>query len=338
MQDYDIAVSDLRHVKHNQLNQYLNTERFAKLPRSFVESTPNAVITFDIVKVKLVSRLSSKYKRFEEFCSSIANGISTGANDVYIVSNDLVEKLGFENDVTKPTLRGGDFIRFHCPTSTEESILYVTKIFKADTAPHIYEYLSSYRDFLIQKSVEKRKGIRPWWLLFRAREEDMFLSPKIVFRQTSDKIVAAIDYTQSYYAIDSVNIANLHTIYNESQKYFLGILNSNVLHFFYREISQESGRVLAQVKPQRLRMLPIAWGNIEEEKKISKIVDNIENALATGNHGEQVAVWECELNALVYALYDLTPDEIALIEAQVGSTANSSAELPDDDVNEDNDL
>ncbi len=34
------------------------------------------------------------------------------------------------------------------------------------------------------------------------------------------------------------------------------------------------------------------------------------------NQGPQVAQWERELNALVYALYGLTEDEIAIVEGR----------------------
>ncbi len=40
--------------------------------------------------------------------------------------------------------------------------------------------------------------------------------------------------------------------------------------------------------------------------------------LDAGGQGPQVAEWERELNALVYELYGLSEEEIAIVEASIG--------------------
>jgi len=44
----------------------------------------------------------------------------------------------------------------------------------------------------------------------------------------------------------------------------------------------------------------------------------VRKLLDAKGQGPQVAVWERELNALVYELYGLTEEEIGIIEATVG--------------------
>ena len=167
---------------------------------------------------------------------------------------------------------------------------------------------------LFKKSVEKRKGTRPWWILFRARQEEMFSSPKIVFRQTSDRIVAAVDQSNNYYAIDSVNIGVLKPAYNKSAKFFIGLLNSSLLNFFYREISQEQGRVLAQVKPQRLKMLPIVFGTDDVRNAIILRVNQIEKIISANSKEYNIVQLTEEIDEIVYQLYGLTGEEIAIVE------------------------
>ena len=86
-----------------------------------------------------------------------------------------------------------------------------------------------------------------------------------------------------------------------------------LLNFFYREISQEAGRVLAQVKPQRIRVLPIAEANQETESAITNLVAKIIRAKSVQLNTDTSAL-EREIDQQVYALYRLTPEEIAVVE------------------------
>ena len=99
-----------------------------------------------------------------------------------------------------------------------------------------------------------------------------------------------------------------------SKIWFLtGLLNSKLLNFFYREISQEAGRVLAQVKPQRIRVLPIAEANQKTEAAVTNLVMAIIRAKSTQPSADTSAL-EREIDQQVYALYGLTPEEIAIVE------------------------
>ena len=93
----------------------------------------------------------------------------------------------------------------------------------------------------------------------------------------------------------------------------VGLLNSRLLNFFYREVSQEAGRVLAQVKPQRIRVLPIVQGTPETEAAVSKLVMQIVRAKAEDTNANTVKP-EREIDQLVYRLYGLTADEVRLVE------------------------
>jgi adenine-specific DNA-methyltransferase len=180
--------------------------------------------------------------------------------------------------------------------------------------------LKEHRSLLTKKCVEKNKGNRPWHVLFRARDEELFQVPKILFRQTGDSIIACIDHRVNYYGIDSVNIGILKNAFVEQKKYILGILNSKLITFIYRNVSQEGGRVLAQVKPQRIRVLPIAFPEKEKRKPLEKLVECIlditkeDDYIISSQKQAKVKSLEAEIDQLVYKLYDLTPEEIKILE------------------------
>lgn len=308
---YEIPVADLRDSNLSDLPEKLNTSRFSKLSVEVVRSTPNQIFTFDARRTELLTRLSNGFKLFESFCDDVANGISTSCDAVYIVATGDARKRHFEREYLKPCIRGGQFRRFWCPEITGDVLLYVTSSFEKARGPNILAYLKQHRDLLVRKSVEKSTGKRDWHLLFRPRYEGLFATPKIIIRQTGDHIVAAMDRDVGYYCIDSVNVAPLKQEHQTAGDFLLGALNSAVVNFYYQETSQEQGRVLAQVKPQRVRALPIPDATSEQQATVSAVVQILS---ALGGHidarGAQhardqlmFAYWERLLNGLMYELY-----------------------------------
>jgi adenine-specific DNA-methyltransferase len=310
---YEMPIADLRGCSLEELPERLNTPLFQRTPVESVRSAPNSIFSFDVRSASLVNRLSSQFVPFEKFCDDIANGISTGCDGVYIISAEKAEHERFEEPFCKPCIRGGQFNRFFCPKETGDRLLYVTSDFDTKRGKRILEYLSGNKPLLIRKSVEKKAGNRDWHILFRSRYEDLFRKPKILLRQTGDSIIAAVDDEAGFYCIDSVNVALVKRQFIAKIWYLTGLLNSRLLNFFYREISQEAGRVLAQVKPQRIRVLPIAEAKQEVESAITKLVMQIVRVKAKQSNGDTSAL-EREIDQQIYALYGLAPEEIKIVE------------------------
>lgn len=309
--EYAIPVADLRDASLEELPSLLITDTFPKASNKTFLSAPNAIFSFDKGTAELINRLAAGFEPFESFCEDVANGISTSCDEIYIVSGGFARKNGFEKEYLKECIRGGQFNRFYCPTHTDEFVLYITDDFSPKMGKNIYEYLTRNKDLLIRKSVEKKQGKRDWHILFRGRYEGLFRKPKIIFRQTGDRIIASIDQDAGYYCINSVHIGLVKPDHYEVLKYLIGLLNSNITTFYYREISQEKGRVLAEVKPQRIRSLPICKGTSQQRKVVETIVDflsslysNPESSTIASIPNKIVAQsFEEVLNGLVYELY-----------------------------------
>lgn len=309
--NYEIPVADLRDSKLEELPTLLTTETFTKTSNTTFLSAPNAIFSFDKGVAKLINRLAADYQPFESFCNDVANGISTSCDEVYIVPGDFARDRGFEKEYLKECIRGGQFNRFYCPVHTDEFVLYVTNKFSPKIGKNIYKYLGEHKDLLIRKSVEKKQGKRDWHILFRGRYENLFKKPKILFRQTGDRIIAAVDYETEYYCIDSVNVGKIKSEYIDYLGYFIGLLNSRLMVFYYQEISQEKSRILAQVKPQRIRSLPICIGTQQQRLIIKRLVNYL-STLHSNPDAETipsvpnriaVQLFEDLLNGLVYELY-----------------------------------
>jgi len=98
-----------------------------------------------------------------------------------------------------------------------------------------------------------------------------------------------------------------------SLKSLVGLLNSKLYDFLYWCINPERGEGLAELKAFHLYKLPII--------KLSSITDKIEVlvdqilSLKKENSAADVSELEAEIDRLVYTLYDLTKEEIAIVEA-----------------------
>jgi hypothetical protein len=276
---------------------------------------PTAIFSFDQQTTALVNKLAVGFPPFENFCDDVANGISTSCDDVYIVTAEFAKQENLEKQYLKQCIRGGQFSRYCCPPRTDEFVLYITNNFDPKVGKNIHRYLLANKALLIRKSVEKKKGLREWHVLFRARDENLFVKPKILFRQTGDKIVTAPDHEVGYYCINSVHVALVKKEFESRIQYLLGLLNSRLMTFYYRQISQEQGRVLAEVKPQRIRALPIADVSQSKQTPIVELVDRILAAKKRNPEADTSAL-EREIDQLVYRLYGLTQEEIAVVEGK----------------------
>jgi adenine-specific DNA-methyltransferase len=138
------------------------------------------------------------------------------------------------------------------------------------------------------------------------------VSKKIITRQTGSDLISTIDY-EKFIVRD-----NLYTIISKNaeyiEEYLLGLLNSKFLNWYYQNIiNNEVGEALAQVKRGHLCILPVAFPKELFSKKIIKIVSQILKAKKKNSAADTSAL-EKEIDLMVYKLYDLTYDEVKIVD------------------------
>jgi hypothetical protein len=96
----------------------------------------------------------------------------------------------------------------------------------------------------------------------RLRSPSIFERPKILSRQTADRIIGTLDDSHYYYS------NTLHgTAVTDSRfqlKYVLALLNSSVLNYYYHATTSEHKKVFAQIKIELLRKLPIKLTSMQQ--------------------------------------------------------------------------
>ncbi len=163
--------------------------------------------------------------------------------------------------------------------------------------------------------------------LHRKRDERYFLNPKLMLRQIGKIPTASYDADGFY---------TLNTIYNligtgpYSLKYLLGIINSKLGGWFWLKRNYDFKAIFPKIKKSQIESIPIRiikFENAQDRTSHDKLVVLVEKMLALHQQlaapktpqdttllQRQIAATDRQIDQLVYALYGLTDEEIALIE------------------------
>lgn len=155
-----------------------------------------------------------------------------------------------------------------------------------------------------------------------------FENNKLVVRRTGDFILANVD-NDNYYFSNNVFVC-IPKFTDISLLYFLGILNSKFLTWYYRTIQPRKGKLFAELKINVLNSFPMPNINLDDKQdkemhdKMVALVDSIialnkklaveKNPNAVTMVSRQINAIDKQIDALVYKLYNLSEDEIKIIE------------------------
>ncbi len=194
-----------------------------------------------------------------------------------------------------------------------------------------YQQSSKYKPILRGKNVSKYRinfqgeylyyvtGTR---ILTRGKTKDLFEIPeKILTQHVSSKIVAALD-TNNYYYLQTINgiTSKKETITN---RYLLALLNSTLMNFYYEYTFNIGAEFTTAVAIENLNKLPFKEISRSAQQPFIDLVDKIlaitkaEDYLANPTKQAKVKEYERQIDQMVYQLYDLTPDEIVVVEGSI---------------------
>lgn len=136
----------------------------------------------------------------------------------------------------------------------------------------------------------------------RLRQPAVFERPKLLTRQTADRIIAAYDAEGRYYYSNTLHGS---APVAADPWYLLAALNSMVVNFYYRATSDERGRNFAQIKLTLLRRLPIPELSSELQQTVGR--------LARAQTGHYSAERQLQIDQLFCRSLKLTTSEITLM-------------------------
>lgn len=271
-----------------------------------------------------IERIGTPLKEWQGL--NIYRGILTGYNEAFIITtekrNEILANCKDEAEkertakLIRKMLRGRDIKRY----SYEWAGLWVIGTFPSlkidiEQYPALKQYLSQFLP-RIEQSGEKgcRKKTSNKW--FETQDNiayyEEFEKEKIVYPETTQG---------AYFVYDNKGIFLEKTaffIVCENLKYLLGLLSSNLITYYYKNFSQgcKLGTKGYQYNKHALENLPIPKINSKNQNIVDELINLVDEILKAKEQDKNANTQELEnkINSLVYKLYNLTEEEIKIIE------------------------
>ncbi|WRB69825.1 class I SAM-dependent DNA methyltransferase [Helicobacter pylori] len=306
--------SDLKSARTLCMRQNaLSTESFIFANASFLD---------------LRDKMESVGTPLKDWDIQIYRGILTGANEAFIITTEKREEIlnacktqeerKRTETLIKPILRGKDIKRY----SYEWADLWVInthngytsnlkfKIPPIDIAkyPATKAHLDAHYDTIATRSDQ---GDTPYHLRNCAYLED-FEKEKIVYPCIMAKEPCFVYEEKGFYAPAPANIITGDKI---EIKYITALLNSKCIYFAMRKFYMGGG-IEGELKTNNLEKIPIPKITPQNQKLADKITDGAKAILEAKEKDPKANTKELEkeIDALVYQLYNLTDEEIKIIE------------------------
>ena len=250
-------------------------------------------------------------------------GIKTGCNDAFIIDASTYDQLITEDsnsrEVIKPVLRGRNLRKWKAQSANEYLIAIASSINKewpwseagstseaeaifSETYPVIFQHLHAYREQLIPR---KDQG-KFYWELRSCTYYHTFESPKILYSEVSKSLRACYDIT------GALGLKTMSFPTNDLS--LLAILNSTLFDWYARYKFQVLNDPWAggglQFYIQYMEKVPIATRTDRQKVELSRLVEEI----LVNPEDDGVYNLREEIDAHIYQLYELTDEEITLME------------------------
>ncbi len=281
-------------------------------------------------------RLKEKIERIgkplKDWDVNIYYGIKTGLNEAFIITTEKREEIlancKDEDErkrteaIIKPILRGRDIKRYSYEWAGLWVIIAKYGFYKiADKYPAIVTHLSQFENQLKErgqckytrtgKITNKDYPGQHHWLELDNNPQELYLS-----EFEKEKIVYSEIVREPQFYLDNGHYypeATVFIITGKYLKFLIGCIQSKLLTYVFKKFY--SGGGLGEdgfrYKKQFLEQLPVSLPTETEQQPFVALVEQI---LSKKEKGEDTTALEREIDYLVYSLYDLTEEEIQIIE------------------------
>lgn len=294
-------------------------------------------------ELKIKEKIEKIGTPLKDWDIKIQFGLKTGLNEAFIINGDVKRNiLAIEPESSifiKPILRGRDIRKY----KAEFADLWIINIpkgytiktmkktddfivsepipnygyFEYDEAwaffksnfPILSKYLVNFKD-----KAEQRQDMGDyWWELRACAYLDEFEKEKIMYSEI-------VREQQFYY--DKLNHypeATSFIITGESLKYLISLLNSNFVTFIFKRFYAGGGLGESgyRYKKAFLENVPIPKISLEEQQPFIDLVDII---LKKKEQGYDITAEEKQIDLMVYKLYELTYEEVNVVEPEFQMT------------------
>lgn len=290
-----------------------------------------------VLKAK-IERIGTPLKEWQGL--DIYRGILTGYNEAFIITtekrNEILANCKDEAEkertakLIRKMLRGRDikrysyewaglwviFIPWHFPNVEKPKTMLENEQDLKEQYLSLYKHLLSHKERLSKRNKEET-GIRyEWYCLQRwgANYYQEFEREKIVYPCIMAKEPCFSYETSFAFAMAPANII---TSNSDILKYILAFLNSDFIYLMLIKFYMGGG-IEGELKTNNLEKLSIPKINSKNEKLANELISLVDEILKAKEQDKNANTQELEnkINSIVYKLYNLTEEEIKIIEGK----------------------
>jgi len=267
------------------------------------------------IEQRIKQKIEQKGTPLKNWDINIYRGILTGYNEAFIIDGKKKDELIAQDpksaEIIKPILRGRDIKRYKADfadlwlIATHNGIKDkgIPRINVEKDYPAIYAHLKQF-----EPQLKKRQDKGDHWTNLRncayypefEKEKIVWPSVGATFYTLVEKKTFVLD--TNYFAVftsDSVN------------KYILGILNSSLIVYWINSNDTAVGDFVYRHYKYNFEQIPIPKLSESEQLPFVRLVEQI---LALKEQGKDTTALEAQIDLLVYKLYDLTYEEVKVID------------------------
>jgi type I restriction-modification system DNA methylase subunit len=297
----------------------------------------------------LFERLRGMPVKLGDVAARMAQGIRTSANEIFVLDtvnanenltdarSEVSGKVTIESPLLLPFLQGREIKAYSIKYSGKAVLVpYKVEGQKAQLIPEqdflrsypkAYAYLKQNKGTLEGREKGRMEG-PCWYGYVYPKNIELMRFPKFLVPDIADRAAFAFD-SEGRFAFTSGYAITLRPC-QESAHYILGLLNSALLSFYLRRISTPMRGGFFRYFTQFIEQLPIRTIDFADPTDVARhdrmaalvtqMLDLHARLAAEGVPHEKAALQrriemtDRQIDALVYELYALTPEEIKVVE------------------------
>lgn len=332
-------------VKYSKLDtqtiKNLDTFSYKNLP---LEILANKTWSFKSeVEEEIFSKVGVNTTKLIDLPCEISRGSSTGNDKIFLLEvkdgiliNGYDEVVNVESDLLITPIFATDFSRYLFKKKSkyklifpyqykDNKIQFINERTLAEKYPKGFNYLKSKRNLL-----EERAQYKDWYLFSAPRSLDLHSNADIVIPLLADKgLFAKLPLPGSDYTLMASGGFSITLSKETNADYILGLLNSKLLFWILSKLSNVFRGGWITCTKQYFEQLPIKIINEPRQVKMKDEIIKLVDQLLQINEEKQTQTLQskidqiqnridyCEqrINEIVYELYGLTKEEIALVES-----------------------
>jgi hypothetical protein len=244
-------------------------------------------------------------------------GIKTGRNRVFIIDEPTQQKLvnadPRSGEIIKKWLVGSDIEKWQVNWGGQY-LIFTPHGIDMSRYPAVLDYLRDFKDTLLERATSSS---HQWYELQQPQMGiyQFFESPKIVYQNVSRYYKFALD---TYGHFPDMNVFVIPV----GDLYLLGVLASSTMRFFAQALTGTKSGGFLVLKTMYVEQFPIPLCSDEKRRNIEHIVSQLVNGDSIDKDTMDL---ERQLDETVYSLFNLSPEQIEVIEDEIKTRARSGS-------------